>query len=303
MLARLAVRMDTWGAKKQIEGFRTGWPSKSRDDMQFFDSGKVQYRYRERAGKDASAPTIVFAADPPVTLEAYDEMLDVFSEKFRVIVFELPAMGFTTARGSFGYEFRETGDEVAIFCEAVAGPGAILAFSCVAGLSAVDIAARHPALAAKLALIQTTDWAGFQEWKKARDPKRILVKPFVGQLAMRKLAKARAPAWFDLVVGVKEAYQPLCNCADETLSHGAQWKLASAYQRYLTTGASPLRKVEQPMLIVWGKEDGSHNAEAPVRAKTMGANAELIELDGIGHFPELEDTRRTFEIISAFADR
>lgn len=269
--------------------------------MQFFDSGKVQYRYRERAGKDASAQTIVFAADPPVTLEAYDEMLDVFSEKFRVIVVELPAMGFSAARGSFGYGFRETGDDIAIFCEAVAGPGAILAFSCVAGLSAVDIAARRPALAAKLALIQTTDWGGFQEWKKARDPKRILVKPFIGQLAMRKLAKSRAPAWFDLVVGVKEAYEPLCNCAAETLSHGAQWKLASAYQRYLTTGASPLRQVAQPMLVIWGKEDGSHNADAPARAKSMGINTELIELDGIGHFPELEDTRRTFELIAGFA--
>lgn len=303
MLSRLATRLDTAGAKKRMEAFRTGWPSKTRDDIRFFDTGKIQYRYRERAAiSGGSAPTIVFTADPPVTLEFYDDLLELFATRFRVVIVELPAMGFSAARGSYGFGFQETSDDVADFCEAVAGPGAILAFSCVAGLSAVDIAARRPPLAAKVALLQTTDWREFQTWKAARDPKGVLGKPFLGQMAMRKVARERAPDWFRLCVGDREKLEPFCACAQDALSHGAGWALASAYQRYLTDGASPLGKVTQPLLVIWGKLDRSHGAAAPERAKTMGENAQLVELDHVGHFPELEDTRRTFEVISAFAD-
>ncbi len=227
MLTRLAARLDTLDAEKKIRNFRSGWPSKTRDDIQFFDSGVTQYRYRER-GK---GPVIVFTADPPVTLEMYDELLAKFSPRFRTIVVELPAMGFSAARGSYGFGFRESADDIARFIEKVAGEGAILAFSCAAGMAAIDIAARKPKLASRLALIQTTDWEGFQTWKAARDPKRILGKPFLGQLAMRKMGLKRAPDWFKLAVGNQKMVAPFCQCAVETLERGAGWTLASAYQR------------------------------------------------------------------------
>ncbi|NOX82229.1 MAG: alpha/beta hydrolase [Alphaproteobacteria bacterium] len=297
-LAKLATRLDTWGAKKRAVEFRTGWASKTRDDIQFFDTGKVQYRYRERG----AGPAIVFTADPPVTLELYDEFLDVFAARFRVIVVELPGMGFSAARASYTFGFRETNDGLAEFCEAVAGPGAILAFSCVVGLAAIDIAARRPELVSKLALMQTTDWEGFLNWKTARDPKRILAKPFLGQIAMRRLAKARAPMWFDLSVGNRDKVEPFSCCAEETLSHGAGWALASAYQSYLSSGASPVGKIEQPALVIWGKADRSHNTAASTRAKNIGANVQLVELDSAGHFPELEETRKAYEIITGFVD-
>jgi pimeloyl-ACP methyl ester carboxylesterase len=297
-LAKLATRLDTWGAKKRAVEFRTGWASKTRDDIQFFDTGKVQYRYRERG----AGPAIVFTADPPVTLELYDEFLDVFAARFRVIVVELPGMGFSAARASYTFGFRESNDELADFCEAVAGPGAILAFSCVIGLAAIDIAERRPELVSKLALMQTTDWQGFLDWKAARDPKHILAKPFLGQIAMRRIAKTRAPMWFDLSVGTRDKVEPFSCCAEETLSHGAGWGLASAYQRYLSSGASPVGKIEQPALVIWGKADRSHSAASPIRAKNIGANVQLVELGNVGHFPELEDTRKAYDIITGFVD-
>ncbi len=298
-LASFATRLDTRGANRRMVDFRTGWPSKTRDDIQFFDTDKVQYRYRERG----AGPAIVFTADPPVTLELYDEFLDVFAARFRVIVVELPGMGFSAARASYTFGFRESNDDLAEFCEAVAGPRAILAFSCVIGLAAIDIAARRPELVSKLALMQTTDREGFLDWKDARDPKHILAKPFLGQIAMRRLAKTRAPMWFDLSVANRDTVEQFSCCAEETLGHGAGWALASAYQRYLTKGASPLGKVEQPALVVWGKADRSHGAGSPIRAKNISANLQLVELDNVGHFPELEDTRNVYDIITGFVER
>lgn len=297
-LSRLAAYLDTWGGARKAEAFRNGWPAKTRDDIAFFDTGKVQFRYRMRG----RGPAIVFTADPPVTLELYDEMIDLFSERFRVIIVELPAMGFTAARMSYGFGFHETNDEVAKFVDAVAGPGAILAFSCVAGLAAVDIAARYPALVSAMTLLQVTDWEGYKAWKAGRDPKKILAKPFIGQVAMRKLAASRAPAWYDLVVGVRNKMAPFCACAAEAHEHGSQWRLASAYQRYLFDGGSPLTAPEQKTLVIWGKEDGSHTDQSIERSSNLAKAAKVVELDGIGHFPELEDTKKAYDVVTGFLD-
>ena len=297
-LSRLAAYLDTWGGARKAEAFRNGWPARTRDDISFFDAGKVQFRYRMRG----NGPTIVFTADPPVTLELYDDMLDLFSKRFRVIVVELPAMGFSAARMSYGFGFHETNDEVAKFVEAVAGQGAILAFSCVAGLAAVDIAARYPALVSAMTLLQVTDWEGYKVWKAGRDPKKILAKPFIGQIAMGKLAASRAPMWYDLVVGVRSKIEPFCACAAEAHGRGSQWRLASAYQRYLFDGGSPLKTPEHKTLVIWGKEDASHTRQSIERSSSLAKAAKVVELDGVGHFPELEDTKKAYDVITGFLD-
>ncbi len=298
MLTRLAARLDTWGAETKIQQFRTGWPAKSRPDIRFLDTGVTQYRYRERGAGHA----IVFTADPPVTLEMYDDLLALYAKRFRVIAVELPAMGFSAARDSYGFGFRESADDIARFIEGVGAAGGILAFSCAAGMAAVDIAARRPELASRLVLIQTTDWQGFQKWKSARDPKKILAKPVLGQLAMRKMGPKRAPDWFDIAVGNREMVAPFCACAGATLANGAGWSLASAYQRYMTDGPSPLGKPTQPILAIWGKKDRSHGADAPDRARSLGDHMHLAEIDHVGHFCDLEDPQLVFKLITDWID-
>lgn len=297
MLTRLAACADTWGAGARLKTFREGWASKTRPDIRFHDTGVTQYRYREQG----AGPTIVFAADPPVTLEMYDPLMARFATRFRVIVVELPAMGFSAARLSYGFGFRESADDLIRFLDAVAGKAALLAFSCAAGMAAADIAARRPDLVSKLALVQTTDWEGFQAWRKARDPKNILAKPFIGQMAMRRMGPARAPAWFKLSVGAAAMVEPFCTCTAETLAQGAGWNLASAYQRYLAPGPSPIARPRQPMLVLWGRADRSHGPDAPSRAKNLGEDVRVIERDGVGHFGDLEDVDGAFGIISGFA--
>lgn len=298
MLSRLAARLDTSGAKKKMRAFREGWPAKTRTDIRFFDTGVTQYRYREQG----AGPTIVFAADPPVTLEMYDALIETFAQRFRVIVVEMPAMGFSAARKSYGFAFRESADDLAAFLKGVAGEGAVLAFSCAAGMAAVDVAARHPTLVSALALIQTTGWEGFQRWRAARDPKKILARPFLGQIAMRKMGPKRAPDWFRLATGNRAMVEPFCQCAAETLSHGAGWPLASAYQRYLAPGPSPVGRPRQPILVLWGKADRSHGPDAPADAKTLGDDVRVVEIAHIGHFGDLEDTPLAFRLITEWLD-
>lgn len=298
---RLGLWVDTRGGAARQRRFRQGWSAHTSDEVGFYETSEVQYRYRERASARRDAATIVLTADPPVTLEAYDELLDVFARHFRVVVVELPAMGFSATRTGFTFEFHKTNDDLAKFLEAVVASPAILAFSCVAGLAAVDIASRHPGLASHVVLMQTASVAAFERWKADRDPKRILGTPVVGQVVMKRLAPKRMPDWYQLAVGNSASIQPLCDCAAESFRHGALWSLASAYQVYVNPN-NTLAPVRQPLLALWGRADGSHPKENERSALSFAENAELIVFDDLGHFSELEDPEKVLAVICDFVE-
>ena len=300
-LQRLGLWVDTRGGPRRQRRFREGWSARTSDEIRFYSTPNVQYRYRERASAQPDAPTIVLTADPPVTLEAYDELLDVFEQQFRIVVVELPAMGFSATRTGFSFGFRETNDDLARFLEGVVGTPAILAFSCVAGLAAIDLASRHPELASHVVVMQTGDVAAFDRWKAARDPHGILGKPVAGQIMMKRLARKRMPDWYRLAVGRPESVPPLCACAAESFEHGALWSLASAYQVYVNPN-NELGRVTQPLLAVWGRADGSHPDAHERSALSFAEHATLIAFDDLGHFSELEDPARIFATIRDFVD-
>lgn len=295
---KLSTLVTTFDAPARRKRFRAGWPSKSRDDIRFIEAGGVLFRYRERG----NGPTLLFCADPPVTLETYDELLEACSPHFRVVIFEAPEMDFSVASRGYGFGFDETNAAMIAFMESVTGEGCITAFSCVAGLSSLAIAAARPDLVSRVILIQTPSWNEEVRWKYSRDPKRILAKPVLGQIAMRKLRKSRAPLWLDLAVGRRERVAPWCSCAQHAIEEGAGWDLASAFQNYLTDTPALTRKIHQPLLLLWGAMDGSHPDTERDSARTHARGpVTAITYDDLGHFPELEDPQRVLKDILAFA--
>ncbi len=286
-LQNIALSLDARYNAKHIEQFKSGWAAFSRPDVRFFETDRVLFRYRVVDGP-VGAPTIVFSADPPVSLEQYDELLERLGKDFRVVVFELPGMGFSPGKASFRFGFRETNDQVAQFLEAIVGQNAILAFSCAAGLASLDLANRRQDLVAALILIQVTDVAGFARWKASRDPKNILGKPILGQLGMRKLARERMPAWFRLSLGREDHEPAFCSCSGTAMDQGALWSLASAYQVYLRPDIS-LAEINQPALAIWGEADGSHTLENRDAIRSVVPRVDIRSFEELGHFPELQD--------------
>jgi pimeloyl-ACP methyl ester carboxylesterase len=281
-----------------MERFRGGWPGQSSAEVHFYRSKTVQYRYRERG----NGPVILFTADPPVTLECYDELLARYASAFRVVIVELPAMGFSATQSDYSFRFRETNDDLASFIREVCGDGATLAFSCVAGLAAVDIACRYPELAARLILMQTGDVAAFARWKAARDPKGILATPLFGQWAMKRMVQKRMPDWYRLSVGNKAKIDHFCRCAEESFAHGALWSLASAYQIYMDAGIT-LAQPHQPILAIWGEADRSHPPENMRSPLNFAPQVEYVAIPNLGHFAELEDVDQIHRLITDFIAR
>jgi pimeloyl-ACP methyl ester carboxylesterase len=295
VLTRLGARLDTWGGAAKMARFRTGWPATATPQVQFHRTPKVQYRYLA-AG---SGPTIVFTCDPPMTIEVYGPLIAAFAPHFRVVVVELPAMGFSAATGDFGFGFTETNDDLAGFLRAVAGEGSIFAFSCAASLAALDIAARMPELASHLCLIQGGGTEAFALWKAGRDPKGILARPIVGQLAMARMAPKRMPQWYALSVGRREQIDHFCTCAERSFEHGAMWSLASAYQIYMSREGE-LPCPPQPILSIWGSADRSHPARNAHSLARLYEGVESVTFADLGHTPELEAPERVLAAIRNF---
>lgn len=282
-LTLLGARLDTRGGAAKMARFRTGWPATATPQVRFHRTAKVQYRYLE-AG---SGPTIIFTCDPPMTIEVYGPLVEAFAAHFRVIVVELPAMGFSAATADYGFGFRETNDDLAAFLRDIAGVGSILAFSCAASLAALDIAARMPELASHLTLMQAGGTEAFAIWKAGRDPKGILAKPILGQLVMARMAPKRMPQWYGLSVGRKEQIPHFCRCAERSFTHGAMWSLASAYQVYMDQ-RDELPRPQQPILSIWGAADRSHPAGNAHSLARLYKGVRTVTFDDLGHTPELE---------------
>lgn len=295
VLARLGVRVDTWNSSAKMTRFRKGWPSSASPGVQFYRTANVQYRYCDVG----AGPTIIFTVDPPMTIEAYGATIKAFAEHFRVVVLELPAMGFSAASGSYDFDFCATNDDLAAFIRAVCGKGSIFAFSCAASLAAIDIAGRMPELASHLCLIQAGGAEAFAIWKAARDPKGVLARPLLGQLVMKYMAPRRMPQWYRLSVGRRELVDQFCSCAEQSFAHGAMWSLASAYQIYLSQ-TEELPEPPQPILSIWGAADRSHPASNAHSLAKIYNGVHCVTFDDLGHTPELEDPVLVLQAIRDF---
>lgn len=298
VLTKLGARIDTWSGTAKMARFRSGWPATASPGVKFHQTASVQYRYLDKgAGR-----TIIFTVDPPMTLEVYGPLIEAFSERFRVVVVELPAMGFSAARSGYGFGFRETNDDLASFIRAVCGDASIFAFSCAAGLAAIDIAYRMPELATHLCLLQAGGTEAFAIWKSGRDPKGILARPVIGQLAMKRLAPRRMPQWYGLSVGRKEQIDNYCACAEQSFRHGAMWSLASAYQLYLNQ-TDELPQPSQPILSIWGSADRSHPTSNAHSLARLYSDVQCVTFEQLGHTPELEDPVLVLAAIEEFMER
>jgi pimeloyl-ACP methyl ester carboxylesterase len=237
-----------------------------------------------------------------MTIEVYGPLVEAFSKQFRVVVVELPAMGFSATLSGYRFGFNETNDDLASFIRAVCGEGSIFAFSCAASLAAIDIAHRMPELASHLCLIQAGGTEAFAIWKAARDPKGILAKPVVGQLTMKRMAPLRMPQWYGLSVGRTEQIAHFCSCAERSFTQGAMWSLASAYQLYLDQRPE-LPQPTQPMLSIWGSADRSHPASNAHSLERLYSGVKSVTFEHLGHTPELEEPALVLPAIKTFLEQ
>ena len=263
--------------------------SRTRADLRFMHLPRASIRYR-LAG--TGPRTIVFCADPPVTLELYDELIAELAPDFRVVVFEMPAFGLSLPSLGLGFELDSMATVIGAFLQQLALGPYLLAFPCVPAYSALWLAGRHPELVSGLVLMQAPDWPQELAWKHGRDPKGILARPYIGQLLLRLLRRQRAGLWYRLALGRQDLLEHFTDTTQCAFDHGAGFSLASAFQRHLNGPEPAFGSITQPALVIWGEADRSHQHTDRTSIRRYLPQARLISFAEAGHFPELEAPQR-----------
>ncbi|MFW6027312.1 MAG: alpha/beta fold hydrolase [bacterium] len=284
-------------------------------DASWVDSRRLSRRLRRPPGGDTEIPgirhldcdlarvrllvrgsgpwTVVLAADPPNVIEHHLELIELLAQDLRVICLELPGFGFSFPKK----EYRFTIDDIASVLDQLLTrldmKPYVLALSCVAGLAALKLAHDRPDLAARLVTIQTPARDEAVKWARRVDFKGVLATPYVGQIVAAAGKDRLAAGWYRAVLGETESRAYLAR-ARESFRHGAVYCLASAFQALKRPETAELSRlaVTQPALCVWGAADRSHRRtdRASILRNTPGGR--LVEIEGAGHFPELEEAAR-----------
>lgn len=263
--------------------------SRTRPDLHFMHLRRASIRYRDSGGTGCP---IVFCADPPVVLELYDALMAELAADFRVIVFELPAFGLSLPRLGLSFGLEPMAERVGEFLRRLGAGPAILAFPCVPAYSALWLAGRQPELVSGLVLMQAPDWPQELQWKQGRDPRHIIGRPYLGQVLLRLLRRRRAGLWYRLALGRRELLEPFTRATECAFDHGGGFALASAFQRHLAGPEPDFGRPRQPALVVWGEADRSHPHTDRASILRYLPQARLVQLPGVGHFPELEAPQR-----------
>ncbi len=297
LFSKLAARLETTNWEERIKWARTGPPSQSCSDIEFYEDDACLIRYR----KAGSGPAIVFLCDGPATLEVYDGLFAALRSRFTVIAFEAPGNGFSVPKPGYDFGFQPVNDGVARFLRSATHGPAILAFSCGGTYAAIDVASRYPELCSHLVAIQVPSWSEEMLWKKRRDPRGIISTPFLGQILFPRIMKPRAPAWYEHSMADTPLVAHFCTCTAKAFDHGATFALPTMFQNYLAASETPFEVPLQPTLAIWGEQDLSHAETDKSSSLSLAKNCELIRLDHVGHFPELEDPVGFSKLLGSFA--
>ena len=297
MLNAIAQAFDTVPTHWRLARTQAGPAARSRADMRFIDLGNTLIRLRQAGTR---GPSLVIATDPPVPLELYDGLIASLANRYRVTAFELPGFGCSLPRVGFQLSMRSAVHAVTQLLRQLPHGPHVLALPCVTGFIALAIARAEPSLVGRLVLMQTPSWADAQLWLAGRDPNRILQRPIVGQLALAAMRNKRIRQWYRMALADQGRVDEFSDATLQNFADGGCVCLASAYQDFLQDHQGLLGPVAQDTLLVWGNADPSHRTTDFYATQALTPNNCALQLDGAGHFPELEASAAFVSALDSF---
>ncbi|WP_198043708.1 alpha/beta fold hydrolase [Ketobacter nezhaii] len=231
---------------------------------------------------------LVFAADPPVTLECYDSLIRELSPRYRISVLELPGFGYSFPKHNFDFAFDHCVDDLAnVLMHWRSGPY-VLAFPCASAFFSLALAQRYPALVSHIAMMQAPDWQQEQHWKQRLDPKSLLRTPGIGQLLMKATQQKVARDWLGYASNTPAFTEQARPHITNQLHKGGCYCLASALQSSLPQKSPELGGITQPAMMIYGDQDRSHRKTDFNTIRLYSDDIRVQAIPGAGHFPELE---------------
>jgi pimeloyl-ACP methyl ester carboxylesterase len=250
------------------------------------------------AGPDGG-PTVFMAADPPLGLEHYTEVVAaLLAARLRVLICELPGFGFSAPSPSFDWSLEAYAEAFEALLAEAGAREVVLAPSCFTALPALQWARARPERVAGFVGIQAPSWPDAVAWMRRNDPvgvrpglpNGIFGVPGVGQVLNWVGSDVLERGWLGRAEPDRERRRELERVRVARRRHGCLYCLASGLQATLRDdpfGATARKTLDCPSALLWGAADRSHRPTSPASfARYLKAPAVHV-VEGAGHFPEL----------------
>jgi len=243
---------------------------------------------------------LIFLCDPPITVEAYDELIACLEPNYRVVVLELPAFGFSRISNSSALTYSGALAETEQAISSLELDACVIFGPCICGFLATELVARAKLPVKGLVLMQTPDKAGMISWVTRVDPKGYLRISILGQLLVRLTSRRMAKFWLKYATAKEFDSTNLVSSTDRALAQGGGYPLATMLQ--LWSIGTKNANLNVPSLVIWGKQDRSHKHTPPTSTCKHVPNAEIIEFSNCGHFTELEQPAEFTNAVTPFVN-
>lgn len=243
-------------------------------------------------------PAVVFVAGFGLDGAVWDRQVRILAPQHRVLCVDQRGHGGSD-KPLGGYSIEQLAqDLISALRRAEVNHCTLVGWS-FGGQAAFRAAALEPELVGALVLVgsnavRASRGPGFPF---GRDPEPVLAAMIDAEHADRLAARRST-------VASGFAEQPAAHLLDWLVDRSLQmpsWAAIACYESMLTTDLqSDLPSVKQPVLQVVGALDPVHSAKAARWLTTQLANAQLVELDGCGHYPMFEAPDAFDSALTAF---
>jgi pimeloyl-ACP methyl ester carboxylesterase len=242
-----------------------------------------------------SERTMVIVPDPPNLIAHHRDVIERLARDFRVVCLELPGFGRSELRDGARFSLELQVEVMAGLLERLAVRHAILEMSCLGALVGLRLARLRPDLVERLVLAQVSTQEQMQAWAKGTDVCGLIHTPRVGQRLVSLGRRFIARHWYQAALPEgtdARTRQRYLRPTLQALREGGPFELASAYQALQRSGALEYSDIRQPTLLLWGRADRTHEGTSARPLLQALPRARLVELEGCGHFPTLEESGR-----------
>jgi pimeloyl-ACP methyl ester carboxylesterase len=236
-------------------------------------------------------PCVILVPDGPNVIEHYSELIALLTPHLRVVCFDMPGFGFSIPQASYTHSLDQGAHVVLGLMDALQIDTATLAFSCANGFYALRAAQMAPQRIARLVLSQTPSLTAMHAWTKRVVPRPLSV-PALGQLAGWLFKRKAAHSWYRIALPRSTDAAPYQEKTLSAFNGGACFCLAGVVQGLAREAPASLHGVTTPCTLVWGALDHSHKYTQPQSLRDCAAQADILQFDDCGHFPDIEQPAR-----------
>ncbi len=287
-----------------------GWlytPDKPRAELEaqyarpgdFQDVAGLRLHVRDTGPRDA--PPVIFLHGFASSLHTWEDWARALENEFRVIRFDLPGFGLTGPDPTGDYTDARSMAVILALMDRLALPRASIVGSSMGGRIAWTFAATHPARVDRLVLMAPDGFASPGRGYGTTPSVPMLAKVLPYTLPDRLLRSSLAPAYANPAVMTDDI---LARYRDMLLVPGIRQAILDRMAQGALVDPIPLlRRIEAPVLLLWGQADAMVPVANAADYTAALRDSRVVTLPGIGHVPMEEAPAETVVPLRDFLRR